>query len=120
MLEKHQEAPDILEPSNVPSHDINWERIRDAPLVDINGVIDWYQLQQEGLLGIGAEYTWTEETQGQNNDSELESFYDNEDFYDDNQLYDEMVCEYFLSDESDTIEWIPDEIENDEFSMVVG
>lgn len=100
MLEKHQDAPDQLETPNVPI-EINWERLRDAPLVGIDGIIDWNQLERERLLGLEEEYTWTEENEeSAENDEDMEDPNENEDlFY---GVYDEQDYEGFMDD----VEWI--------------
>lgn len=108
MLERHEEAPDSFETPNVYL-ETNWERLRDAPLVGLNGIIDWNQIERERVLGIEPEYTWTED----DDDTQNECFSDDEDSCYDN--FDERVCEYLLEEEVDIIEWIPNEAEADEY-----
>lgn len=107
MLERHEEAPDSSETATVPLA-INWERLRDAPLVGLNGIIDWNQIDRERTLGIESEYTWTED-----DDNESECLNETDDSYSDN--YDERVYEQLLEEELDVNEWIPNDVENDEF-----
>lgn len=107
MLERHHEAPDSLETPNAPV-EINWEGLRDAPLVGINGTIDWNQIERERILGAEAEYTWTDD-----DDDESESLNENEVHdYDD---YGEQFYDNLLDEDFDVIEWIPYEIGDDEF-----
>lgn len=111
MLERHQDAPDTLEIQNpVPPLEINWELLRDAPLIDLNGIIDWNQLTRERLLGVDVE----DIAEDDDDDSGSECSNDNEDsFYDQND--NELVYDYFMDHEFDTIEWSADEPGNEEF-----
>lgn len=103
MLERHQEAPDSLPTANKT----DWARLRDSPLVGLNGIIDWNQIERERLLGVAPEYSWNEddEDDSENEPSEDE---DNEDW----------VHEYILDEEFDVIEWIADEIEEEFMEMM--
>lgn len=105
MLERREEAPETSETPTEPL-EINWERLRDAPLVGINGIIDWHQIERERTLGIEAEYTWTED-----DDNPSECF--DEDSCDDN--YDERDYEYLLEEGLVVDELIPNDVEIDEF-----
>lgn len=104
MLEKYQEAPDESETN--ASVAINWERVRDAPLVGINGIIDWNQLERERLLGVEAEHTWSDEVvdaeDNVNEDNENESFWEYEAW----QYDDDGNHEGVQEGEFDVIEWM--------------
>lgn len=114
MLDRHQEAPDSFETTNL-SPEINWERLRDAPLVGINGIIVWNQIERERFLGIESESNWTEDDNHDDDngdDESVECLNEDEVFYYEN--YDEQVHEYLLEQEWDGTEWIPYDVENDE------
>lgn len=110
MLERHQEAPESISTKN-ELQDINWERVRDAPLVGLNGVIDWNQVERERILGL-PDYSWTDE-----NDNENVS--ENEPSED----YGDWVHEYDPEESYDVIDdipdLIPDEVENVEYILMM-
>lgn len=117
MLEKHQEAPDSFEtPTTVSASNVNWERLRDAPLVGIDGTIDWNQIDRERMIGIEPEYHWTEEDDGGNNNDDNGS-----ESLDENEVNDdyEDEYEYFLEEQFEAIEWMPNEFRNDELNEMM-
>lgn len=113
MLERYQEAPESSSTENEPQ-DINWERLRDAPLVGLNGIIDWNQVERERILGL-PEYTWTDDDNNEN-DNESEPSEDDDDG--------DWVHEYIPEEKFDIIDYvpdlIPDDAENEELILMMA